>query len=241
MTIELSGQDLRHMGLEDRRFDNGRIIGCVGEGASFRRSRFTDMQILAARAERVSFKGASFDGCRLTNCVIGPGTLNLEGTTWREASLRSVRFDFAQLIDADFTNATLTDVTFKSGNLRGVSFRGAKLSKVSFENAALHHADFTGAVFFKMDRWGEPDWSDAIIADELRYQFGELDEPMRRVDEALKSPTTEPDVRDALTRLKTAHGALLSAPACMLIGREMEDIIPPELFPRLLKTLKGHH
>jgi hypothetical protein len=119
-----------------------------------------------------------------------------------------------------------------------VSFRGAKLRKVSFEKATLQDADFSGAEFFRMDFWGEPDWTGANISDELRYQFGELREPMRVVERAIHSPAVDPDVRAALERLKANHADLLGAPECMLIGRELTDIIPPELFPRLLKILK---
>lgn len=224
--------------LENHEFAKGRIVWESEEGRSFRGSRFTQMQILAPKAERSSMARTNFEGCRFTDCVIGPGTLNLEATVWRNAALREVRFDFAHLAGADFTGAALTNVYFRSGDLRGVSFRSAKLRKVSFEKAVLQGADFTGAEFFKMDFWGEPDWSGAIISDELRYQFGELQDPMRRVESAILSPTIDPAVRDALARLKAHHADLLSAPACMLIGRELTDIIAPELFPLVLKTLK---
>jgi hypothetical protein len=226
------------MPLEHREFANGRIVGCRGEGVSFRGSKFDRVHILAEKAERTSFARASFDRCRLTDCVIGPGTLDLQSTTWRGATLKEVRFDFGQLAGADFTDASLTNVYFRSADLRGVSFRGAKLRKVSFEKAALGGADFTRAELFKMDFWGEPDWTGAIIPDELRYQFGELKDPMRRVEGAIQSPGVDAVVREALVRLKATHPALLSAPECMLIGREMADIIDPALFPRVLKTLK---
>lgn len=232
------GEDLRTASLEDQAFRKNCWTGCNGEDASFRRSTFTDCQIVAAKGERASFRGAAFDECVFSNCSLGPRTLDLSLTTWRGAKLREVRFDFASLSGADFAGAELSDVYFRAGNLDGVSFRGASLRKVSFEKAVLRGTDFTGARFFKMDRWGEPDWTGAIIADELRYQSGELSHPAARVATLLAATSTPPAIADALRRLQAAHADLLAAPECMLIGRELEDIIPPGIFPELLKRLK---
>ena len=236
--MDLRGQNLREMALENREFAKSRIIGCTGEGASFRGSRFSQVQILAERAEKVSFRGADFSNARLSDCVIGPATLDLAETIWKDATLREVRFDYARLANADFSEASLTNVYFRAGQLNGVSFRGAALRKVSFEKASLVDADFTGATFFKMDFWGEPDWTGAIISDELRYSYGEIDKPAERVAKLIASPTTPVPMREALERLEQAHSSLLSYPECSLIGRELTDIIDPELFPSLLKSLK---
>lgn len=231
------GLDLREFVLEDMTVAT-RLTSCVGEGVSFRRSRFVKADVQAAKGEKVSFRGACFDGCDLSDTRFGPRTLDLSGTSWRGATFDDVEFSMPRLVGADFTGAVLRDVTFRHGILHDASFRDATLVCVSFEQAELRGADFTGATFERMDFWGEPDWSGVTIADELRYQFGELPEPARRVDALIARADTPPALREAAERVRERYADLLSYPVCMLIGREMTDAVPAALFPALLKALK---
>jgi hypothetical protein len=143
-----------------------------------------------------------------------------------------------KLEHADMTGARISDCYFRRGILRGVSFRGAALTRVSFENASLEGADFTDATFDQMEFWGEPNYHGAIISDDLRYRYGEVKEPGRRVDTLIARGILGPEETEALRRLRTRYADLLSYPEAMLTGHELEDAVPPHLFGRILKALK---
>ena len=114
-------------------------------------------------------------------------------------------------------------------------FRGATLTRVSLENATLDGADFTDAAFDQMELWGEPNYEGAIISDDLRYRYGEVKEPGKRVEALIARGVLE---TEALRRLRSRYVDLLSYPEAMLIGHELEDAVPPHLFGRILKALK---
>jgi uncharacterized protein YjbI with pentapeptide repeats len=233
-----SDLDLREFLLEGADLSGSKFTNCIGEGVSFQRCVLKKIQIHAEKAKKISFRGASFDEALLDHADIGPRTLDLSQTTYRRATLSEVTFMLPKLEGADFTDAKLSDCYFRNGILRNVSFRNAKLTRVSLEEATLEGADFTGATFEQMEFWGEPNYEGAIISDDLRYQYGEVKDPARRVDFLIDRGTLGAEATDALRRLKSQFADLLSYPACMLIGYELEDAIPPRLFGKILKALQ---
>ena len=234
-----SGLDLGEFLLEGADLSSSILTNCTGEGVSFRRCGLRKAQIVAEKAKKVSFRMASFDEAVLVDAELGPRTLDLTQTTFRNATLSEVTFNMPKLEEADFTGASLKDVYFRNGLLRGASFRNARLARVSFERASLEGADFTGASFQEMDYWGEPNWEGAIIADDLRYQYGELAEPRRKVEALIERGDLGPEATEALRRLRERYAVNLSYPEAMFVAREMTDAVPLELFPKIMKALKS--
>jgi len=231
--------DLREFLIEGADLSGSTLTNCIGEGVSFRRCILKNFQLHAAKAKKISFQGACFDDALIDQADIGPRTLDLSHTTFRGARLNEVTFMLAKLEGADFTDAQITDSYFRRGILAGVSFRRARLTCVSLEKASLEGADFTDATFERMEFWGEPNYEGAFISDELRFRYGEIKEPGRRVDALIARGILGPEATEALRRLKDQFPALLSYPECMLIGFEVEAAVPPHLFGTILKALKN--
>lgn len=233
-----TGLDLRELVLDGCDLSDSSFVNCIGETASFRNCILRKTRIAAEKAAKVSFRGASFDGATIAESYLGPRTVDLSGTSYCGATLSEVTFMLSRLVGSDFSGAVLTDVYFRSGLLNDVKFRGARLTRVSFEQATLVGADFTGATFEEMEFWGEPNYEGVTIDDELRYQFGEVREPRRRIEALIESGELGEDTTAAARAMSDAFADLLSYPEAMLIGREMERVAPPHLFRRILKALK---
>lgn len=233
-----TGLDLRDFALDGCDLSGSSFVNCNGEGASFRDCVLRKARIEAERAVKISFRGASFDGATIDDSYLGPRTVDLSGTSYRNATLTEVTFMLPRLVGADFSGAVLSDVYFRSGLLNDVSFRGATLTRVSFEQATLAGSDFTGATFRELEFWGEPDYEGVTIDDELRYQFGEVREPRRKVDALIESGELGEEATAAARAMRDAFADLLSYPEALLIGHEMKRVVPPHLFRTILKALK---
>lgn len=233
-----AGLDLREFLLEGSDLSGSRLTNCTGEAVCFDRCVFRKVWIGAEKAAKVSFRNASFVGAIFRDATLGPRTLDLSSTIYRNARLTEVNFRLGKLEGAEFGGAELENVYFRKALLAGCSFRNARLRRVSFEGADLRGADFTGAVFEQMDFWGEPNYEGAIITDELRYSFGLVTDPLRKVDLLIKRGELGPESTDALRNLRDRYTSFLSSPECMLIRHELEDVIPLHLFPLILKALK---
>jgi hypothetical protein len=127
----------------------------------------------------------------------------------------------------------------RNANLEGASFRDATLERTNLEKAALKGADFTGATFREMEKWGEPDYAGAIIADELRYRFGVVRDPLQRLQAVIEGGRWSETERQAIQQLiGRVRDFATGAPDAMLIEGEYRDVIAPELFRRVLKAAK---
>lgn len=71
--------------------------------------------------------------------------LNLEKTSWKDASLLSLDLSEARLGGSTFEGATLTEVKFRRAILISASFARAHLFSTDFSRAYLRGADFSGA------------------------------------------------------------------------------------------------
>lgn len=245
--IDLRGNRLRfnhsELDLSDFLLDGCDLSGsvltnCIGEGVSFGHCVLKRVRITAEKGKKSSFRNASFDDAVLEDATFGPRTLDMSGTAYRNAKLRNVTFTLGKLYASDFSGAQIEDVFFRSAELNRASFRNAKLTRVSFEKAVLKGADFTGAGFHSMEQWGEPNFDGAIISDELRYRFGIIREPLKKIDALLARGELDTEEADALRRWRSGHVDFLSNQEVMLIGSEYEDEIQPHLFARVLKALK---
>jgi len=234
-----SGLDLRQFLLEGCDLSGSRLTNTTGQDVRFDRCILRKVRIDVDKGKKASFAKASFNGAVFDDSYLGPRTLDLSGTSYREAKMNEVTFMLGKLEEADFTGADLKDVYFRSAELRGASFRNATLTRVSFERAILERADFSDATFVQMDFWGEPDYDGAIVSDDLRYSFGVVRDPRRKIDALIARADSGPELTEALRRLRDRYAGFLAHPEVLLIGSEMQDAVPPHLFPSVLKALKN--
>jgi uncharacterized protein YjbI with pentapeptide repeats len=230
--------DLSTYLLERSQITNSSFLNCMGEGANFDGATLLDVRIEAAPGYKVPFADASFNSARLDNVHFGPRGLDLSRASFAHARLTNVTFKLASLEGADFSSAILKNCLFTRGHLNDCAFRTSTLVRVSFEGAVLSGADFTGATFKNMDFYGEPDYTGAVISDELRYAFGIVTEPRRRFETLMHLPDIDVEIRDAARKVSETYPSSLDAPEAMFVGSEMKDIVPAEIFARLMKALK---
>jgi len=230
--------DLRGFLVEECDLSGSVLTNVVGESVSFSRCVLKRVRITVEKGKKTSFRGASFDEAILDEATLGPRTLDLSESSFKNARLKNVTFNMGKLDKASFEGSQLEDVFFRSAELRGASFRVAQLTRVSFERASLDEADFTGAIFDQMEHWGEPNFDGAIISDELRYQFGIVRNPLQKLDALIANGAFDAADLDVLRSFRERHREFLSNPEVMLIAREYEDELDLALFTKVMKVLK---
>jgi len=233
-----SGLDLREFLLESSDLSGSTLTDCNAEGVSFDRCTLKHVSIIAGKGKKASFRSASFREALLDDVTLGPRTLDLSATDFRKAKLTNVTFMMGKLHDSDFSEAWLADVLFRSAELNDARFCGTSLTRVSFEKATLAGADFSDARFNHMEQWGEPDFSGARISDDLKYRFGIVREPLRRIAALSSNGSFSAEEVVVLRRFLERNRTFLSNREIMLIGSEYSDEIDPQLFIKMMKALK---
>jgi uncharacterized protein YjbI with pentapeptide repeats len=127
----------------------------------------------------------------------------------------------------------------RGANLEAASFRNATLESTSIEKADLKATDFSNADFRQMERWGEPNFSGAVIDDNLRYRFGIVTDPVVRLEGVARqgywSNTERQAIEALIARVRQFASGISEA---MLTESEYLDILQPSLFRRVLKAAK---
>jgi uncharacterized protein YjbI with pentapeptide repeats len=245
--IDLRGERVRfsHSDLDLTRFllaganlSDSELLNCNGEGVSFEGCVLKKVTIEAKRPR--SFVGADFSRCEIHDSSFGRATLDLSRSVFRGAVLKGVEFILGRLGGASFEDARLSDTLLRRSVLDQASFRGAVLKRVSFERASLQGTDFREAHFDQMEHWGEPNFDGAVIADDLRYRYGIVGEPLRRLDLVLDGGEFSTAERQALKAFRSAVADFVgNGRPVMLIASEFAHVIPEELFVRVLKQMKS--
>ena len=246
--IDLRSVKIRfdHEGLDLSKFhfcaadlSGSKLKNCNALRGSFVDCRLNRVRITAEGGVRCSFSGCAFDGATIAQSYLGPRTLDLSGSTFRAANIIGTTFMLASLGGADFSDACLSDVMLRGADLSGVSFRGAKLEKVCLEKADLKGADFTGATFVEMEQWGEPDFTEATISDDLKYQYGIVADPVQKLDHIINSNQfSEAELEEVRRFQDSIFDFASSSQEVMLIGAEYQGVISMPLFIRLMKLMK---
>lgn len=232
--------DLRTFRFENTDLSNSVLTNCSGEGATFLRCRLQNVRLTSEGAQKTSFAHARFDESQLKKVEIGPRTLDLTEVSFIECNLVDVTFMLAKLPGADFSHSKLSDVYFRSAILDGAKFKGTTLTRVSFEKASLKNADFTDATLHEMEQWGEPDFTEVVISDEQRYQYGIVSDPVPKIDRMLADGYFTSDEAASIREFRDAISDFAAAsPRVMLVGSEYDGIIPLHLFVKLMKRLKA--
>ncbi|HEX4965401.1 MAG TPA: pentapeptide repeat-containing protein [Thermoanaerobaculia bacterium] len=238
LKFDHKGIDLSRLLLEGANLTGSSFENCSGEGASFKGCILAGVAIRNKGTYKSSFKGADFRGVQLSEGYLGPRTLDLSQVNFAEADLRDVTFMLGNLAGADFTRSNLTDVAFRKARLDDASFREARLERVSLEEARLAGADFTGAQFVEMEWWGDPDYTSAIISGELRYRHGMVEDPLPKLDRFLALEDLSVAEQAGVLGLRDQIAASIGPSNAVLLEEDGQDVLAPELFRRVLKSLK---
>jgi hypothetical protein len=89
-----------------------------------------------------------------------------------------------------------------------------------------------------MEWWGDPDYTGAIISDELRYRHGVVENPLPKRDRFLALQDLSPSERAGVQRLRDQIAASIGPSNSALLEENGQDALEPELFRRVLKFLK---
>lgn len=235
---QFTGRDISGQSFEGQDLTGSVFQDCEATGASFRGCLLKKVEIRCSPGRKVSWRGVSFENARLEYVTLGPRTLDLSDACFKGARLKNVEFRLGKLPGADFERAQLKDVALRQAWLERVRFCGARIHKVSFEEARLVGADFTGAEFFHQDWWGEPDYTGAIISDELRYQFGEVSQALPKIERLIETQELSPEITQGLLGMVERHRDFLSSPEVLLVDREFSDFLNRQQFVQVLKALK---
>lgn len=233
-----TGRDVSGQNFEGQDLTGSVFQDCEATGASFKGCLLKKVEIRCNPGRKVSWRGVSFESARLRDVVFGPRTLDLSDACFKGAKLNSVEFRLGKLARADFEQAQLKEVLFRQSWLDQVRFCGARIHKVSFEGARLVGADFTGAEFFHQDLWGEPDYTGAIIPDELRYQFGEVKQALPGILRLIETQKLGPEITQGLLGMVENHQDFLSHSELLLIDREFSAFLNRQQFVQVIKALK---
>lgn len=231
--------DLTRFRLQGADLSGSILTDPQGAGVSFEGCVLKKVRVVVGPGRQGSLRGARFDRSRISDAEFGPRTLDFTGASFCDAEILRSTFRMGQLEGARFDNATLVDVMLRGAQLEGSSFRGAVLERTSLERAELTRADFTNARFIDMSKWGEPDFTGAVIDDGLRYRFGVVRDPIVRLSAVRDSEEWSADERRSIdVMIERVRSFAANAPEAMLIEEEYADVVPGPLFRRLLKAAK---
>lgn len=236
---------LSQPGLDFNRFllEGADLSGSVlrdpsGPGASFAGCKMKNVRFEAS--SRSSLARADFSLCTISDSYFGPATLDLSGASFRGSVLSRVQFMLGRLRGADFSSSRLVDVRLGSADLREAAFHQARLERVMLEKADLTGADFSAAELVEMEQWGEPNFEGAIISDDLRFRYGIVKHPLKRLDAFLEKAVLSADERLQVARFREAVKDFVGdGEEAMLIASEYSDVISEGLFVKVLKALKS--
>lgn len=240
LTLDYSEIDMSVFQFERVDLSGSRFINCNATSLQFSNCKLKRVQFRAEKGSKSSLAGASFGNSRIQEAYFGPRTLDLDNVSFSGARLENVEFMLGSLTKADFAGSTLKDVSFRKAILDGASFVNAILERVCLEGASLKNCNFTGASFVEMEHWGEPNFTGAIISDDLRYQYGIVRDPVGSIDRVIDSNEYTSVEREALKIVRERVATFAAnAPEAMLIATEYQDVIAPALFVRMLKQIKA--
>lgn len=238
--LHLNKEDLGRLSLERANLSGSELTDCCARGVSFRGCRFGNVRITNKDATSGTYENADFSETTITDSYFGPRTLTLRGCQFVNATIGQTTFMLADLAGASFAGATLKRVYLRNADLRGVSFVRATLHSVCFERATLEDADFDQVTMRRMDDWGEPDYSGARIADEIRYRYTIVAQPVAAVASAINRLDLSPSEQAASQAFLNSVGDFAeAAPEAMLRYDDYDHLMSFGLFIRIVKAAKS--
>ncbi len=149
--LDLSGEDLRGMDLQNSFLENVNLSGCDLSGVRWEKSILTGVNLSDANLAGSSIHMCSLTGCdltrtRLNNCRIELAQCNdvrFEDTDFQDAVLKLVtivKSSFSGMIEL----ATLELATLKDGRLQGVTLRDCSLTKTTFISCDINSVHVQG-------------------------------------------------------------------------------------------------
>ena len=126
--------DLRYAFFQKSNLSASQMRHCLLVGANFKGSHLIETDLSFSSIHEVDFSNCQLQGA-IFRQVEGASGLQ-EPPNWEMAGYLPVRFNGANLENANFSRANLQGACFVGANLKGVDFTGANLEKALFSNAA---------------------------------------------------------------------------------------------------------
>lgn len=136
---DFTGQDA-----SDARFLECRLVRCVVDGLSFRRTRVLGSLVADVHGASVDFSDSTWRESRMSGGRLG--AVNLPGAT-----LTAVRIKGSKLGYLNLSGAHLDDVTFEGCEIGDLDARGATLRSVTFIDCSINELNVTEARLSKVD------------------------------------------------------------------------------------------
>ena len=140
---DLSGQDMRNVGLLDVQLEACNLSACDLRNISFSHGTSTTSKLRNVVFDFARLSGANFDGLDLTTVSFRFATM--ENFKIRNAKCSDVDFSQNSMPEADFSKSNMSRCTFSKSNLRKARFNSAFISGSDMQEATLDLADLTNA------------------------------------------------------------------------------------------------
>lgn len=237
--LRLSGVDLSQFLFEGANLSGSTFINCCAADSSFRNCVLNNIRIANESGHTTTWENADFSEATISNSFFGPRTLILQGVVFRGAIIRDSKFSMANLQRSDFSRAILSNVELRNADLTSARFVGASLESVCLEKSRLKDTDFTNVQMTKMENWGEPDFTGAMIADDVRYRFAIVANPITSLQRAIEQIDATREERQRGEAFVDAVRTFADdASDAMLIYDEYADVLDLALFVRIVKAAK---
>jgi uncharacterized protein YjbI with pentapeptide repeats len=147
---DLSGVDLSERDFTRCVFRRVTMPETVWRGARLEDCEFASCDLARAKPARLSLRGATFVGCRLTGIEWSDLAAN-PTVSFTECNLQYASFIGVNLTGTSFRRCRLIETVFADVRLTGADFAGSDLSGTTFEGCDLTRADFGEAVGLYLD------------------------------------------------------------------------------------------
>ena len=136
--LDLSGVDFSGSRLTDADLSGCVLTGCVFDGATLDRARFTKTE-----ASRASFRGADLTELQAGNARFAESVF--DGAVGSDALFDRASFHRASMVDVELEGASMKACDLREAKLDGADFTGADLEGAGFVSSSLVDASLEGA------------------------------------------------------------------------------------------------
>lgn len=152
--------------IEQKIFENEKMIGVNAEKIVFERVQFIKCQIPGNDLEGGEFVDVVFDGCDLSNC-------RLKNAYFKNCIFRNCKMDGCSFVSASFKSTTMENCTclycnyvstlWENTSASDCNMEQSFFSEVTLKKPVFHNINFTSVDFFKTKLRGV-DLSDCLIS-----------------------------------------------------------------------------
>ena len=145
-----SQTSLSHSNLNDVQLTGASFFACQASGSSFIGANLIHTNFEEGIFIKTTFDKSDGSQSNFTEAVLPGATFTqarLTNTSWGLIKGHSIRFDQANLENADLNGASLIEANFQSANANSASIRHSILTATNWHNASVLGTDFRTAIF----------------------------------------------------------------------------------------------